>query len=817
METVEDKKKREEEEEEEKKRQDEEFEAKYGDGSAKAKPENASPTGDRKYKVSPSEGETDNDDMIKEIYSPEKIKPGTENHFGVDIDDVAHTHHRSIKGFFNEILPEEFDEGKWFDLYLHRLLLEHSWLCIFAPYKKGRDRRSTKFAISMCNLIAFLFTTTILAVLFFRDDGHCEDISQEDTCNAQKSAGSVRTICNYNIENDFCMFVSPLTDFYTILVFAVVATTLAVPLRMSMEYMINKIFKRYPENEGRKKKRNKKAEVKGVVPVTNQAEDGKHYHDQDLDKTIEDVIHAEDWEHHLESQVKTDEFREVQTVPATLMRAARLEKAQKSMDYVLPVEETALVMLQADADTQRFKNHMIFKNRVDTFSFRIMRYGFTRPKTKEIMRKLLYAREHADFVKSELELMDTDEEREVYLMKTFIVDYFQGYHRAIAHRYMLGSFESVKHSYFRALRKTLFMLLLPAMVLMQVYLIYQYHFSLGSRTTNLWLYITLLAFLQEIFLLQPLKILVRWVCINNVVAGDIRRMVLDFRDRCRIILIRKSGVMRDSNALVQHFNPACRAARMFPELPVSRVLMTVSDFDVPIVPQRSLLMHLQGVFWTIVMSAVLLPVTLQDPLLEILYNLIINGVMLGLYLYSTMNLAVTIVLLVVVFGMVASRESIIRFFERQAAERKRRKENENMFYEVEQENILDLAAFSDEKKRKAKREGKEFDDESKDGSVYLNELDMVSPDVTKIKPGSPRGGEDGYEADTTPVPVRKGRGEAALQGIDEGDDLNDDPNATLSPFTSRSRISTEHKKPSHSGARRPFTPWMVWVPTSWAQ
>ena len=83
--------------------------------------------------------------------------------------------------------------------------------------------------------------------------------------------------------------------------------------------MINKIFKRYPENEGRKKKRNKKAEV-GVVPVTT-VEDGKHYHDQDLDKTIEDVIHAEDGEHHLEFQVKTDEFREVQTVPAT-MRAA---------------------------------------------------------------------------------------------------------------------------------------------------------------------------------------------------------------------------------------------------------------------------------------------------------------------------------------------------------------------------------------------------------------------------------------------------------------------------------------------------------------
>ena len=66
-------------------------------------------------------------------------------------------------------------------------------------------------------------------------------------------------------------------------------------------------------------------------------------------------------------------------------------------------------------------------------------------------------------------------------------------------------------------------------------------------------------------------------------------------------------------------------------------------------------------------------------LLEILYNLIINGVMLGLYLYSTVNLAVTIIILVVVFGMLASRESIIRFFERQAAERQRRERPQLVF------------------------------------------------------------------------------------------------------------------------------------------
>ena len=121
-------------------------------------------------------------------------------------------------------------------------------------------------------------------------------------------------------------------------------------------------------------------------------------------------------------------------------------------------------------------------------------------KTKEIMRKLLYAREHADFVKSELELMDTDEEREVYLMKTFIVDYFKVTTGQLPTATCWVLYVTLILSRFA---KDPFMLLLPAMVLMQVYLIYQYHFSLGSRTTNLWLYITLLAFLQEIFLLQP--------------------------------------------------------------------------------------------------------------------------------------------------------------------------------------------------------------------------------------------------------------------------------------------------------------------------
>ena len=52
------------------------------------------------------------------------------------------------------------------------------------------------------------------------------------------------------------------------------------------------------------------------------------------------------------------------------------------------------------------------------------------------------------------------------------------------------------------------------------------------------------AFIQEVALLQPLKILMRWTVINGVVSADIRKTVFDFRDRSRIILMRSSGIMR---------------------------------------------------------------------------------------------------------------------------------------------------------------------------------------------------------------------------------------------------------------------------------
>ena len=54
----------------------------------------------------------------------------------------------------------------------------------------------------------------------------------------------------------------------------------------------------------------------------------------------------------------------------------------------------------------------------------------------------------------------------------------------------------------------------------------------------------------------------------------------DLHARTRLALMRRCGLLRDANAVIQHLNPACRAARSVPHLPLARLLLSLVDSDV---------------------------------------------------------------------------------------------------------------------------------------------------------------------------------------------------------------------------------------------
>lgn len=64
------------------------------------------------------------------------------------------------------------------------------------------------------------------------------------------------------------------------------------------------------------------------------------------------------------------------------------------------------------------------------------------------------------------------------------------------------------------------------------------------------------------------------------VSSAVFKICQAMKSRFKTITNRRPGAMRDSHALVQHLNPACRAARLFPQLPLSRLMISLNDFDV---------------------------------------------------------------------------------------------------------------------------------------------------------------------------------------------------------------------------------------------
>jgi len=88
--------------------------------------------------------------------------------------------------------------------------------------------------------------------------------------------------------------------------------------------------------------------------------------------------------------------------------------------------------------------------------------------------------------------------------------------------------------------------------------------------------------------------------------------------------------------VLQHLNPACRVARSFPELGMSRLLISLSDYDIPIPKNnnRGFKLAIKYVTMVTIMGFVGILITfpelIQALALESLFSTIINFIYLGI-------------------------------------------------------------------------------------------------------------------------------------------------------------------------------------------
>ena len=106
--------------------------------------------------------------------------------------------------------------------------------------------------------------------------------------------------------------------------------------------------------------------------------------------------------------------------------------------------------------------------------------------------------------------------------------------------------------------------------------------QLGSRSTYVFLVGCILSNVLDIVFFQPLYIWFRFVFMYSFSRMYLASLLYILRHRAKAILSRTRGFMDNARCFVQRVNPGCRAARAFPSLPVSRLLLSLGDHDLPV-------------------------------------------------------------------------------------------------------------------------------------------------------------------------------------------------------------------------------------------
>ncbi len=104
---------------------------------------------------------------------------------------------------------------------------------------------------------------------------------------------------------------------------------------------------------------------------------------------------------------------------------------------------------------------------------------------------------------------------------------------------------------------------------------------LGSVSSITWLICVILSILLDVFLLTPFRVLLIYFTIAGAIMQHVRAFHGYMVASASRILQKPVDLAARGVDIVQHFNPACRAARQCTSSSFSKFLLAVDDLDVP--------------------------------------------------------------------------------------------------------------------------------------------------------------------------------------------------------------------------------------------
>jgi hypothetical protein len=212
-------------------------------------------------------------------------------------------------------------------------------------------------------------------------------------------------------------------------------------------------------------------------------------------------------------------------------------------------------------------------------------------------RKIKQARREAAEIATHLYFSPhiSDTEKNIFLLQKFLVGACFGgrnYQRSrdMCEHFFFKSYESLSSSsrLSGVVEYSCLLMILGYFMLCTYYLLFV-GTALDAHSSKWWLQTFFICICLDAVIMLPLQIVLDHVCVpfwsifgsNRYLCSRLRCVHGLLRERANSVMKRRVHMSAVAHSLVQHFNPAMRAARLCPHLPASRLLMSLTDDDLP--------------------------------------------------------------------------------------------------------------------------------------------------------------------------------------------------------------------------------------------
>ena len=183
-----------------------------------------------------------------------------------------------------------------------------------------------------------------------------------------------------------------------------------------------------------------------------------------------------------------------------------------------------------------------------------------------------------------------------------------------------------------------------------VYWIFAWGVKNGGTTLNVWGTNYAISVAQDILVLELGKVCIIYVFAIMSAKPQLQVIKRVINDRA-LSLAQDGATFNDEVSVVQHFSPACRAARTsgLSKLPASIILRSVTDADVERCKEHKNFTISRLIFYTIIIAA--LVATMSEILIDQLLTFVLSSLLLGFLLVHSKLLAISPLLLICTYSV----------------------------------------------------------------------------------------------------------------------------------------------------------------------